>query len=356
MTRLRLETFPAIEQLGPEWDAAFEAGPSVQTSRDWFAASADAALPEGASPCYLALSDADGPAAILPMVAGPRRSWVSLTTPYTCLYQPLLRPSASERLVRDAGAAFGRHARRRPLMMLEAMDPAWPGMAAFRAGLGDAGLATRSFTHFINWRGEVAGGSWEGYLQGRPGALRETIRRKTRALERDASLRLELVRDPAGFGRALAAYERVYARSWKTPEPFSGFNQALFAKLAGRDCLRIGVMWAAEQPIAAQYWTVEGGTATVLKLAHDDAFRRVSPGTVLTAFVIRQLIERDGVRGVDFGRGDDAYKRDWAETQRFRVGLLAINPLAIGGMTTLARHDFGRVLRAVKLMMRSDGQ
>ena len=53
-------------------------------------------------------------------------------------------------------------------------------------------------------------------------------------------LRLELVREPGRFGPALAAYEQVYARSWKTPEPFPRFNQALFARLAGRGCLRVG--------------------------------------------------------------------------------------------------------------------
>ena len=50
---------------------------------------------------------------------------------------------------------------------------------------------------------------------------------------------------------------------------------------------------------------VVAGTATVLKLAHDKAFDRASPGTVLTGFAIRTLMENDGIGMLDFGRGDD---------------------------------------------------
>ena len=55
--------------------------------------------------------------------------------------------------------------------MLEALDPTWPGLAAFRKGLGEAGLVTRCFTHFTNWYGTVEGGSWEGYLQSPAGRV-----------------------------------------------------------------------------------------------------------------------------------------------------------------------------------------
>ena len=37
-------------------------------------------------------------------------------------------------------------------------------------------------------------------------------------------------------------------------------------------------------------WVLAGGTATVLKLAHDEAARSRSPGTVLTAAMIRGLL------------------------------------------------------------------
>ena len=93
----------------------------------------------------------------------------------------------------------------------------------------------------------------------------------------------------------------------------------------------------------AQFWIVEHGRATVLKLAHDEAFKAHSPGTVLTAWTIRHMIEQEHVTELDFGRGDDLYKQGWATNRRQRIGLMLINPRFAGGMMALARHTVGRL-------------
>lgn len=345
---VQLQVHRALGGLGPEWDALFAAGAGLQTSREWFSASAEAALPPDAEPRFLAATGADGPVALLAMRVAPCGRLQSLTTPYTCLYQPLVRPGAGPDLLRAAALAFGQYCRRWPVTRLEALDPEWPGLPHLRAGFARAGLVTRSFNHFGNWYGPVPGGSWDAYLETRPGALRETIRRKTKAVERAAGVRVEIVGSGPALGEALAAYESVYARSWKEPEPYPQFNGTLVRALAATGALRIGLMWAADRPIAAQYWTVVGGTGTVLKLAHDEAFKALSPGTVLTAAVIRSLIEQDSVGCLDFGRGDDPYKRGWTGQRRLRIGLLALNPARLDGLHDLVRHDAGHFLRTAK--------
>ncbi len=88
----------------------------------------------------------------------------------------------------------------------------------------------------------------------------------------------------------------------------------------------------------------------MLKLAHDEAYKPLSPGTVLTAAVIRSLIEEDGVTSLDFGRGDDPYKRDWTGERRRRIGLLGLNPLRPVALRHLARHDAGRILRQAHIL------
>ncbi|MBV8912222.1 MAG: GNAT family N-acetyltransferase, partial [Acetobacteraceae bacterium] len=243
------------------------------------------------------------------------------------------------------------HIRRWPITVLEAMDAEWPGLAPFRAGLRRAALVTRTFAHFGNWH-EPVPGSWTAYLEGRPGELRATISRKTRSAGRDPALRLEMVQAPEQLPEALAAYEAVYARSWKQKEPYPAFNRALVARLAASGALRFGLMWAGDQPIAAQYWTVWQGRGTVLKLAHDDKFKPVSPGTVLTAHAIRYLIETDRVTRLDFGRGDDPYKRGWARHRRQRIGLVVFNPSMFRGAAELIRHEGGKFLRSARLFLR----
>ena len=336
----------AVGELGPEWDPLFAAGPGLQSGRAWLDASIRAALPAGAEPRLLALSDASGPLALVPMLAGPGRLGASLTTPYTCLYQPLLRPDVS---VHDLVLGeLGRYCRQWPMTRFEALDPEWPGLSMLRRSFARAGLASRTFDHFGNWYEPITSRSWDVYLNSRPGALRETIRRRTRAATR-AGTRIQIEREGPALAVALDAYEAVYRRSWKQPEPFPQFNDALVQTLAETGVLRIGIMWSGDTPIAAQYWSVVRGAATILKLAHDEDFKAVSPGTVLTAATIRELVEVDGVAELDFGRGDDPYKRGWASQRRPRVGLVTMNPWTARGVREVIAHDAGTVIRRARL-------
>lgn len=329
-----------VAALGAAWDGVFAEGAGVQGGRAWFAATEAAALPVGARPLWLTLLDGGRGAALLPLLRLADGTVGSLTSPYTLLYQPLLAAGTDPFA---AGLAFGRVLRRWPLVRLEAMDPGWPGLAPLLAGLRRAGLAPLRFEHFGNWHEETPDG-WERYLETRPAQLRTTVRRRLRAAEKAADLRFELVRDPAGVEAALAAYEAVYARSWKEPEPFPRFNAGLLPLLAAAGVLRMAVLRRGERPIAAQYWTVDGGVGTVLKLAHDEAEKAVSPGTVLTAMVIRCLLA-EGVRALDFGRGDDAYKRGWVGVRRVRVGVVLAAPWRVRGLLAVARHVAGGVRR-----------
>ena len=96
-----------------------------------------------------------------------------------------------------------------------------------------------------------------------------------------------------------------------------------------------------------QFWVVKDGRATVLKLAHDEAFKAHSPGTVLTALMLRHLLDQEHVAAIDFGRGDDAYKQGWATQRRQRIGLLLVNPRRPAGSAALLRHIAGRVRGAI---------
>jgi CelD/BcsL family acetyltransferase involved in cellulose biosynthesis len=144
----------------------------------------------------------------------------------------------------------------------------------------------------------------------------------------------------------IAAYQSVYARSWKPVEPFPLFNVALMRATAERGLLRLGLYWRDDRPVAAQLWVVENAEATVLKLAHDEAAKAESPGTVLTALMLRHLLDQEHVEQIDFGRGDDPYKRLWAGQRRQRIGVVLANPRHARGLAFLGRHALGRVRQA----------
>ncbi len=340
-------TAVVLQEVGPEWDAVFAAGPGFQSSRAWFEATIEAALAPGQQAMFLLCRKRSRPVAMLPLLQGPGRRTRGLSTVYTCLFQPLLASGLEHPDIRRAGAALGIYCRRWPLVLLDALDPSWTDLPPLLAGIRDAGLVVRQFDHFGNWHQPVAECSWQSYLAARSGQLRETIRRKTNACLRNGQVRIDVVRCTDELGPAAAAYEEVYRRSWKAPEPAPGFTAALLPRAARAGVLRMGVMWVGAQPVAAQYWTVAGGTATVLKLAHDAAWRSLSPGTVLTAHMIHGLLD-EGVAELDFGRGDDEYKASWTGLRRPRIGLLLANPRHPKGAWALARHAMGIVLRKTR--------
>jgi CelD/BcsL family acetyltransferase involved in cellulose biosynthesis len=173
--------------------------------------------------------------------------------------------------------------------------------------------------------------------------LRTTITRKLARAAR--GLRFDLIDAPGPeLETGIAAYETVRAASWKPHEPFPAFDAALLRAAAGAGVLRLGVLRQAtdSQPVAAQYWVLDDGgrRATVLKLAHAEAARAASPGTVLTAMMILHLLER-GVQELDFGRGDDDYKRLWVGSRRQRIGLVLADPLHPAGLLAIARQRVG---------------
>jgi hypothetical protein len=336
----RIETFASLHALPADASPLFAAAPCFFSTWAWWDCVLAHAIPRHAEPRLLLIRENEQATALFPMLLDPDNGgFRSLTTPYTTLYEPLIAPGHAGRAA--PFAAFARYCRSFPATRIDALDPATA--AEFAAGCRTAGLVAARFDHFGNWREDVAGLDWSAWLARRPGAPRETIRRRMRQAERLAGARFELFDYRSDIQAGTAAFETVYARSWKEPEPFPAFNPAQIRGAASLGVARLGVWWIGGVPAAAQFWIVEHGQATVLKLAHDEAFKAHSPGTVLTAWMIRRMIEDEHVSAVDFGRGDDTYKQGWVSARRQRVGLLLINPRHPRGMLALARHAVGRI-------------
>lgn len=161
-----------------------------------------------------------------------------------------------------------------------------------------------------NYRLSLGERDFDRYWEERPGALRSTVARKGSKYPVD----IEIGSD---FSEALwADYEAVYAQSWKGEEGSMPFLRAIAEQEAAAGTLRLGIARVDGAPVAAQYWTVEDGTALIHKLAHIEDAAAASPGTLLSHAMFRHAIAVDGVRHIDFGTGDNGYKADWMEDRR----------------------------------------
>ena len=341
---LRLDTFASVAALPPETETLFDAAPDLFASRAWWRTVLAHGMPAGTEACFLLCRAGTAPAALFPLRQPASGGTLdSLTTPYTCLYAPLLRPELDDAARTRVFTAFGRFCRGWATTRLDALPADWPDLALCMAGARTAGLAVLRFDHFGNWYEPVGGMDWGGYLASRSGALRETVRRKLRRGERGPGADFSVITGPEGLDAGIDAFEHVYAKSWKEPEPFPRFNAGLMREVASAGVLRLGLYRIGDQTVAAQLWIVDRGKATVLKLAHDEAFKPESPGTVLTALMLRRLLDEEHVAEIDFGRGDDPYKQGWAGQRRQRIGLILANPRRPAGLALLTRHAAGRV-------------
>ncbi|MCO6414977.1 GNAT family N-acetyltransferase [Siccirubricoccus sp. KC 17139] len=327
----------------PAWSAPWlDAVQDPLGGRLWYETTLAQALPPGAAP----VAAMAGPV-LLPLL---RRggALASLTTDYSLGWHPLVLPGTDPAALAEAGRALAPLLRRRPPTRLEALAEDDPRLPPLLAGLRAGGLIPLHFRHFGNWREVLPEGmGWAAYLAARPPAHRNTVARKLARAGRE--FRFECLAAPGpALEAGIADFAAVRAGSWKPAEPAPHFDAALMRALAPTGALRLGLLRNRDdRPLAAQYWVLHRGCAVVPKLFHLEAARAASPGTVLTALMIRRLIEEDGVRALDFGRGDDGYKRLWVGRRRQRMGVLLVDPWHPAGALALARHAAGRLRAAL---------
>lgn len=274
-----------------------------------------------------------GERCVLPLLRRGRQLH-SLANWYNFRVAPLFSPGADraallEELARDlAGQA--------PHLVLGPLPDENGETALLAAALRRAGWVTFVEGCDANHILPVAGRSYSEYLAARPGPVRTTLKRKAGKVE----VTIETGFNPPSW----AAYEAIYAQSWKGEEGSPAFLRRFAEQEGAAGRLRLGLARADGQPVAAQLWTVEQGTAFIHKLAHTEASKPLSPGTTLTAALLERVIDRDGVDLVDFGTGNDPYKRDWMEAVRPRYRIEAFRARWPGTWPALARKALRRLV------------
>lgn len=200
-----------------------------------------------------------------------------------------------------------------------------------RKAFKGAGWITFATPKTGNWRVATGGESFESYWEKRPGRLQNTAKRRAKS----SALDLEIY-DRFDEG-AWADYEAVYRASWKPEEGSFPFLRALAEAEGAAGTLRLGVARKNGRPVAVQLWLVENGEATIHKLAYAEEAKAMSPGTILGMAMFHRALDEDRVTAIDYGTGDDGYKRDWMEERRQLWQLNAFNPRTARGLIGAAR-------------------
>ncbi|WHO37613.1 GNAT family N-acetyltransferase [Sphingobium sp. AP49] len=177
----------------------------------------------------------------------------------------------------------------------------------------------------------LKGRDFATYWAERPGRLRNQVRRKARAGRFTLSITDQLT---DGLWHD---YVAVQSRSWKESEPGLPFLRAMAERESAAGTLRLGFARLDGQPVATQLWTVENGVALIHKLAHDQAYDEGSPGTLLSHAMFAHAIDVDHVGLIDYGTGDNDYKREWMEERETLHQVDLFNPRMASAWIPAAR-------------------
>jgi hypothetical protein len=238
------------------------------------------------------------------------------------------RPDASETPACLLAIARSLRSRRISTILVPriAEEPAQLALA-----FASAGWRTHKDRHVVSWQIDTRGMNFEAYWATRPSRLRNTAARKTKSAGLD--IRIHKQFDP----QAWAAYQEIYDASWKPEEGSPAFLRALAEQEGEAGTLRLGLAYKDGQPIAAQLWLIENKLATIHKLAYREDAKALSPGTVLSMAMFRSALDEERVERIDYGTGDDGYKRDWMEERHLLWRFEAHNPFTLRGLTAELR-------------------
>jgi CelD/BcsL family acetyltransferase involved in cellulose biosynthesis len=294
--------------------------PSLFARLDWFRLLAEHCPPEGRL-------------AVLRGREGARQAWLFLAVAgakaraYAAWYS--LRFDAIGDVESDVMTSLARALREQGIAEVELAPVADP--EPLRAAFSRAGWRVAVTEKTGNWRIDTEGMDFDAYWAARPAQLRNTAKRRGKSAGLDIR-----IHDRFDAG-AWADYEAVYRASWKPEEGSFPFLRALAEAEGEAGTLRLGIARKDGRPVAVQLWLVENGEATIHKLAYAEDAKALSPGTLLGMAMFRHVLDTDRVRAIDYGTGDDGYKKDWMAERRPLWRVQAWNPRTLRGLAGAAR-------------------
>lgn len=331
--------------------------PDYFGTRQWFALLADTCLGARETAVVHRITDGGGQVVDIPLKRAAYRGGrlagfelQSLANYYSSVYCPIgLSASA------DPATALSTWAkalvRQRPTphrVLLRALDEADGTLQVVESALQDVGLRLERFPDFGNWYLPCRDLSFEGYWQQRSSRLRNTVRRKHKALSGRHAVEFLRLDRPEQAEQATAAYQFVNAEAWQPDEPFPSFLPELIRRGLAEGTVAVWLLQVDGAPVAAQIWTMAGVRATLFKLAYSTRWKDVSPGTLLTYEAVRSAVESRAFDEIDFGRGDDAYKSEWMTQRRQRWGVAAYNGRTVAGNLLAFRNLFPQYVKGIR--------
>jgi CelD/BcsL family acetyltransferase involved in cellulose biosynthesis len=200
-------------------------------------------------------------------------------------------------------------------------DTSWD---IIRRTIKQSALANREYACFGNWYLDKINFSGDEYIRTRTSNIRNNIKRYRKKLEKMGKLELKTTSDEE-TDTILHFHYTVREKSWKYKDRHYSFHRDLAGLAKQKGWLRSGFLFLNDVPIASQLWIVCNRVAYIHSLNFDETYRKFIPGVILSAEMMKYVIDIDRVVEVDYLRGDEPYKKDWTPNRRERKGITIFN-------------------------------
>ncbi len=157
---------------------------------------------------------------------------------------------------------------------------------------------------------------FEKYLMTFPGDRRGKLRRRVKKIDKEAKqpVRVERVTTPAQVPGFLTQVEHVSSISWQGTRlqqvvKDAPAERAKMMRHAERGWMRSYLLYVGDKCIAFVIGEQESGIFYYDRIGYDPAWSQYAPGIVLFYKVVEDLHAHDAPAWLDFGTGDNSYKR-----------------------------------------------
>lgn len=206
---------------------------------------------------------------------------------------------------------------------------------------------------------------FDAYLAGFSAKSRSTLKRKVRRLAERSGGALDIAcyRSAAEIETFYRHARAVSALSYQERLLRSGLPDgeaalAAMRDLAARDAVRGWILFLDGRAISYLYAPADGATLIYAHLGYDPACADLSPGTVLQAEAMRQLMAEGRFRLFDFTEGEGQHKRLFATGEVECVDILLLRPTLANLLAGWALNGFDAAVAKVKaavLALRLEG-
>ncbi len=163
--------------------------------------------------------------------------------------------------------------------------------------------------------------SYDALMATYSGKKRSEQRRRARQMKKhfEDDMELKRITEPEQVKDFIRATQHIYDNSWKkgvlgTSPAFSETDISYIEQLAAKGWLRSYLLIGKGEPIAYFANFVYRNNCFLEDLGYDNRFKRQGPGSVMIFLIIQDMYEHETPKMMDFGYGDNTYKRIFSNT------------------------------------------